>query len=92
MRIGSRSREQNQCGFKCNSFTDPGAHLDPDPYVFGPPGPASESVSQSYGSEDPDQHPDPYQNVTDPQHCFCKFFFKMGQFVLNYIPGRYTFP
>jgi hypothetical protein len=27
----------------------------------------SGSVSQRYGSEDP--HPDPYQNVTDPQHC-----------------------
>jgi hypothetical protein len=25
------------------------------------------SVSQRYGSADPD--PDPYQNVTDPQHC-----------------------
>jgi hypothetical protein len=21
-----------------------------------------------YGSEDPDPHPDPYQNVTDPEH------------------------
>ncbi len=27
------------------------------------------SVSQRYGSEDPDLHPDLYQNVTDPQHC-----------------------
>jgi hypothetical protein len=26
------------------------------------------SVSQRYGSEDP--HPNPYQNVTDPQLCF----------------------
>jgi hypothetical protein len=34
---------------------------DPDPYVFRPPG----SVSQRYGSADPD----PYQNVTDLQHC-----------------------
>ncbi len=30
----------------------------------GPPGSSSVSVSQRYGSEDPD----PYQNVTDPQH------------------------
>ncbi len=37
-----------------------------DPYVFGPPGSASGSASQWYGSEDSD----PYQNVTDPQHCF----------------------
>ncbi len=29
-------------------------------------GSASGSVSQRYGSEDP--HPDPYQNVTDPEH------------------------
>jgi hypothetical protein len=36
---------------------------DPDPFVFGPPG--FRSVSQKYGSADPD----PYQNVTDPQHC-----------------------
>ncbi len=42
---------------------------DPDPYVFGPLGSASGSVSQRYGCEDPDLQPDPYQNVTDPQHC-----------------------
>ena len=36
----------------------------PDPYVFWPPGSASASVSQGYGSKDPD----PYQNVTDSQH------------------------
>jgi hypothetical protein len=45
-------------------------------YVFGPPG----YVSQRYGSEAP--HPDPFQNVTDPNtafldslpvlHCFFK--------------------
>ncbi len=29
-----------------------------DPYVFG----------ERYGYEDPDSHPDPYQNVTYPQH------------------------
>jgi hypothetical protein len=29
----------------------------------------SGSVSQRYVSEDPDPHPDPYQNVTDPDHC-----------------------
>jgi hypothetical protein len=33
-------------------------------------GSASGSVSQRYGSEDPDPHPDPYQNVTDPQHWY----------------------
>jgi len=37
------------------------------PVFFGPPGSASVSVGQRYESEDP--HPDPYQNVTDPQHC-----------------------
>jgi len=31
-------------------------------------GSASGSVSQRYGSEDPDPHLDPYQSVTDPQH------------------------
>jgi hypothetical protein len=38
---------------------------DPDPYVFGPPGSESGYVRQRYESKDPD----PYQNVTDPQHC-----------------------
>ncbi len=28
----------------------------PDPYVFGPPGSASGSVRQRYGSEDPDPY------------------------------------
>ncbi len=53
---------------KCTSVPNP--HPDPDPYVLGPPG----SVSQKYGSEDP--HPNPYQNVTDPQtktQCLCCF-------------------
>jgi hypothetical protein len=27
-------------------------------------------VSQRFGSGDPDPHPDPYQNVTDPEHWF----------------------
>jgi hypothetical protein len=27
------------------------------------------SISQRYGSGDPDVDPDPHQNVTDPQHC-----------------------
>ncbi len=40
----------------------------PYPYVFRPPGSASGSVRQRYGSEDPDPHPDLYQNFTDPQH------------------------
>jgi hypothetical protein len=39
-----------------------------DPDVFWPPGSASGSVSQRYGCEDPDPHPNPYKNVTDPQH------------------------
>ncbi len=33
---------------------------EPDPHVFGPPG--SGSMSQRYGSADPD----PHQNFTDP--------------------------
>jgi hypothetical protein len=37
---------------------------DPDPYGFGPPRPASGSGSQRYGFENPDPHPDPYQNVS----------------------------
>jgi hypothetical protein len=36
---------------------------------------ASGSVSQRYGSEDLDPHPDPYQNVTDPERCFQNFSF-----------------
>jgi hypothetical protein len=36
-------------------------------YHFSESGSASVSVNQWYGSEDP--HSDPYQNVTDPQHC-----------------------
>jgi hypothetical protein len=27
------------------------------------------SISQRYGSEDPDLESDPHQNVMDPQHC-----------------------
>jgi hypothetical protein len=26
-------------------------------------------IRQKYGTEDPDLHPDPYQNVTDPERC-----------------------
>jgi hypothetical protein len=52
----------------------------------------SGSVSQSYGSEDQsvtdpdvtDPHPDPYQNVTDPEHCQ-----KLGTTVQY---GTYFFP
>ncbi len=40
----------------------------PDPDVLGPPG--SGSVRQMYGSEDPDPHQEPYQNVPDPQNWF----------------------
>jgi hypothetical protein len=32
------------------------------------PHPDSRSVRLRYGSEDPHPHPDPYQNVTDPEH------------------------
>jgi hypothetical protein len=40
-----------------------------EPLMFlGAPGSASGTVSQRYGTED--QHPDLYQNVTDPQHWF----------------------
>jgi hypothetical protein len=28
------------------------------------------SISQRYGSEDPHLHPDPYQNVTDPEEWY----------------------
>jgi hypothetical protein len=49
-------------------FTNaPDPHPDPDPsdpYDFRSPGSESGSIRQRYGSEDPD----PYQNVTDPQH------------------------
>ncbi len=43
--------------------------MDPDPDLFGS-GSASGSVSQRYGSEDPDPHTDPYKNVMDPEHWF----------------------
>jgi hypothetical protein len=32
-------------------------------------GSESGSISQRHGSADPDQDPDPPQNVMDPQHC-----------------------
>jgi hypothetical protein len=35
---------------------------------LGPPVSTSGFVRQRYGSEDPDPHPDPYQNVTSPLH------------------------
>jgi hypothetical protein len=31
------------------------------------------SISQRYGSGDPDPHQDPHQNVTDPQHCMVRY-------------------
>jgi hypothetical protein len=44
----------------------PDPHLDPwDPYVLGLPD--LDPLDRGNGSEDPDLHPDPYQNVTDPQ-------------------------
>jgi hypothetical protein len=52
-----------------HSVADPDPHLDLDPYVFGPPGSPSVSVSKRYGSEDLHPHPDLYQNVADLQHC-----------------------
>jgi hypothetical protein len=59
------------------TVADPDPHPDPDPYgpyVFGPPGSASGSVSHKYGSGSVSQRygsedPDPYQNATDPKHC-----------------------
>jgi hypothetical protein len=40
---------------KCNiSDRERGSVVDPDLYVFGPPGSASGSVSHMYGSGDPD--------------------------------------
>jgi hypothetical protein len=33
-------------------------------------GSASGSIRQRHGSADPDPHPDPYQNVMYPQHCY----------------------
>jgi hypothetical protein len=53
---------------------------------FGPTGSASVSVCQRYGSEDP--HPDPYQNVTDPQHWlkgYVDIEMKQFKFVLSEI-------
>jgi hypothetical protein len=55
-------------------ITDPELvpELDPDPEMdpeLGSGyGAGSGSISQRYGSGDPD--PDPHQNGTDPQHCF----------------------
>jgi len=37
------------------------------------PGSRSESISQKYGSADPDQ----LQNVTDPEHWFYEFYLSM---------------
>jgi hypothetical protein len=42
---------------------DLGTDPDPDPFVTG---------SGWIGSEDPDTHTDPYQNVTDPEHWFLR--------------------
>jgi hypothetical protein len=36
--------------------------------AFGSGSVGSVCFSQRYGFEDPDPHPDPNQNVTDPQH------------------------
>jgi hypothetical protein len=33
------------------------------------------SVSQMYRTKDPDPEPDPYENVTDPEHSLLHFFF-----------------
>jgi hypothetical protein len=61
-------------------FTNvPDPRPDPDLkdlYVFGPPGSASGCLRQRYESENPDPHSDPYQKVTDPQHCFSAFWEK----------------
>jgi hypothetical protein len=73
----SEKNSQKNLNFYCfftflrlfTSVPDQHPHLDPDPYVFGPPRSASGSVRQRYGSEDLNLHPDPYQNGTHPQHC-----------------------
>jgi hypothetical protein len=42
----------------------------------------SKSVSQRYGSSDPDQ----YQNVTDPEHGIIGFFFFSAQYCVQFVP------
>ncbi len=37
-------------------------------------GSESGTVSQRYGSTDPDPGPDSYQNATDPEHCLEIYF------------------
>ncbi len=53
-------------------------------------GSASGSVSHKYGSEDP--HPDPYQNVTDPQHCLKKVFIFLLLFLITHIFLKFVIP
>jgi len=48
--------------YQCSGSASGSGSVRSVPYVFGPPGAASGSVRQRYGSEDPDPHPDPYQN------------------------------
>jgi hypothetical protein len=50
---------------------------DPDPYVLGLPHPDPSIIKQKirknldfYFFLTADPNPDPYQNVTDPQHCY----------------------
>jgi hypothetical protein len=70
------------------SVSDP----HPDPYVLGHLGSAFGSVSQRYGSEDPDPLPDPYQDVTDPQHWFKACILKLTEIpVIRYYGNSLVF-
>ncbi len=59
--------------YKCTSVPNP--HLDP--YVFGPPGSASGSVSQRYESEDPDPYKMSRIPYTGIVSCFCTAVFRI---------------
>ncbi len=48
LRAAVRKCRQPEGAQQGTSVADPDTH--PDPYVFGPPGSASESISQIYGS------------------------------------------
>ncbi len=44
------------------------------------------SVSQRYGSEDPGPHPDPYQNVSNPENGFLGYILEIGKVHQSIIP------
>jgi hypothetical protein len=48
--------------YKITSVEEP----DPEPHVFGLPGSGSRAPDPYVGGTDPDQDPDPHQNVKDP--------------------------